>query len=119
MQSSVDHYFNGLEEPYRSCLLYLRSFILDFSEQLTERRSNNTPFYYYDKKSICFISYHPKTKEIYISFVNGYRINHPKLVSEGRKKMKVFRIEPDTDIDQKNLKIILSEAVAQCCKKRL
>lgn len=111
MQNSVDHYFNSLNEPYRSCLLFLRGFILGFSEKIEERRKNNTPFYYYDKKWFCFISYHPKTKEIYISFVNGQKIDHPKLVSEGRKKMKIFHVDPANDIDVKSLKTILKSAV--------
>jgi hypothetical protein len=111
MQNSIDHYFNSLDEPYRSCLLFLRSFILRFSDKIEERRKNNTPFYYYAHKWLCFISYHPKSREIYISFVNGNKINHTKLVSEGRKKMKIFRIDPANDIDVKSLNAILKLAV--------
>ena len=110
MQSSVDHYFNALDEPERSCLLFLRSFILGFSERIEERRKNNTPFYYYNSKWLCFISYHPKSKEIYISFVNGNTLDHPKLLSEGRKKMKIFRVDPLNDIDVKSLDAILKAA---------
>ena len=112
MQESVDHYFNSLQEPQRSCLLYLRTFLLEFSEKMSEKRSNNTPFYYYNKKSIGFISYDPKTKEIYFSFTNGHKLKHPKLVSEGRKKMKIFRIDPTKDIDVKNLKQVLEAAIS-------
>jgi len=112
MQNSVDHYFNSLDEPYRSCLLYLRAFILNFSDRITEQRKNNTPFYYCDKKWLCFISYHPETKEIYISFVNGYKMDHPKLVSEGRKQQKIFRVDPARDIDEKSLVAILKIALA-------
>lgn len=110
MQSSVDNYFITLEEPQRSCLLFLRSFILGFSDRIEERRKNNTPFYYYDKKWFCFISYHPKTKIIYLSFVNGYRMEHPGLLSEGRKKMKIFYVDPARDIDVRVLEALLKSA---------
>ena len=110
MQESVDHYFNSLEEPERSCLLYLRKLLLDFSDKITEQRKFNTPFYYYTKKWLCFISYNPKIKEIYISFVNGYKINHPDLLSEGRKKMKIYRINASEDIDVESLNTILKLA---------
>jgi len=111
MQESVDHYFNSLDEPERSCLLYLRKLLLSFSDKITEQRKFNTPFYYYNKKWLCFISYNPKIKEIYISFVNGYKINHLDLLSEGRKKMKILRINADKDIDVLSLSTILKLAV--------
>ena len=110
MQNNVDHHFNSLPEPDRSCLLFLRKFILDFSDKISEQRKNNTPFYYYDKKSVCFISYHPKTRIIYLSFTNGNKIDHPKLLSEGRKKMKILYIDPSKDIEVKSLRTILKSA---------
>lgn len=111
MQTSVDHYFNSLEEPYKSCLLFLRKFILEFSKDISEKRSNNTPFYYYKKKSIGFISFDPKSKDIYFSFTNGYKLEHPNLLSEGRKKMKILRVDPFVDIDLESLREILAAAV--------
>ena len=111
MQESVDHYFNSLNEPEQGCLLYLRKLILSFSDKISEQRKFNTPFYYYNKKWLCFISYNPKIKEIYISFVNGYKIDHPQLLSEGRKKMKILRINADEDIDVEGLNAILKLAV--------
>lgn len=110
-QNSVDHYFETLAEPERSCLLFLRQFILDYSATITEKRKFNTPFYYVNGKWMCFISYNPKIKEIYISFVDGFRMQHPQLVSEGRKKMKIFRVDAKEDVDVKSLNQILNLAV--------
>ena len=76
---------------------------------LSESWKNNTPFYYYHKKWFAFISYDPKTKEIYISFVKGGLIEHTNLVSEGRKKMKIYRINPHENIDVGELKTIVSK----------
>lgn len=110
MQESIDNYFITLEEPYQSCLLFLRQFILDHSSNITESRKFNTPFYYFNKKWLGFISYDHKSKIIYFAFANGYLIKHPKLVSEGRKKQKIFYVDAGKDIDVKNLEQILKLA---------
>jgi hypothetical protein len=109
--SSVDHYFETLAEPERSCLLFLRQFILDYSDAITEKIKFNTPFYYVNGKWMCFISYNPKLKEIYISFVDGFKMQHRHLVSESRKKMKIFRVDANEDVDVKSLNQILNLAV--------
>jgi hypothetical protein len=111
-QEKIDNYFLSLQEPERSCLLFLHSFLLTYSTDISTKRSFNTPFYYYKGKSICFISYHPETKVIYISFTNGFLIDHPDLVSEGRKKQKILYIDPSKDIDVESLSRILELACA-------
>lgn len=110
MQEQIDNYFYSLNEPQKSCLLFLRRFILDYSDKITESRKFNTPFYYYNKKWLAFISYDPKTNVIYIAFVKGNLMKHPKLVSEGRKQQKIFYVDPSKDVDIKSLKAILQEA---------
>jgi hypothetical protein len=114
-----DNFFHSLSEPYKSCLLFLQAFMLQHSERITESWKFNTPFYYYDKKWLGFISYHPKTKEIYISFTDGCNIQHPSLVSDGRKKAKIFRVEPNEDIDVVSLKKVLEAAIDLKKVKRL
>jgi hypothetical protein len=109
--SHPDNFFNSLSEPHKSCLLFLRGFIIGHSPQITESWKFNTPFYYYNKKWLGFLSYHPKTKEIYISFTDGYKINHTSLVSEGRKQAKIFRVKAEEDIDITSLKEVLELAV--------
>ena len=108
---SVQNFFHTLDEPYQGCLLFLRNFILESSRDISESWKFHTPFYYYRKKWIAFISYDPKTKIIYISFVDGAKISHPLLVSEGRKKMKIFYVNPEEDIDVKALEEILLKAI--------
>lgn len=106
----IDSYFLSLTEPYQSCLLFLRDFILGSSAHITEQRKFNTPFYYYKGKWLCFISYDPKSHLIYISFVKGFLIDHPALVSEGRKTHKVLYVDPAKDIDAKSLAEIVELA---------
>ena len=112
MQSRCNEYFLSLPEPEQSCLLYMRQFLLESSPQITETWKFNTPFYYYKGHWFCYLIYQPKNKKIYLSFVQGYRLNHPKLVSEGRKQMKVYYVKADQDIALKELKQIMRSAMA-------
>lgn len=107
MEQSLDHFLIKIPEPQQSCLLFLRQYFIE-EMSLEENWKFNTPFYYYKGKWFCYLSYSAKRKhEIYIGFVRGYLINLPNLVSEGRKQIKVFRINPEKDIDVKVLKKII------------
>lgn len=90
----------------------MREFILRYSSDITEGWKFNTPFYYYKGKWMAFISYGHKNHEIYIAFVNGYKMTHPALKSEGRKKQKIYRINPNADIDIKTLTSLMELAIA-------
>ncbi len=60
-----------------------------------------------------------KNKKIYLAFVQGYRMKHPKLLSEGRKQIKVFYIDADKDIDIKSLNAMMKEAKALYDKPKI
>lgn len=108
MLNTLDNFFFTLEEPEKSCLLFVRQFILKHSIEISEHWKYNTPFYYYKGKWMCYISYHKKTKVIYIGFVQGHLIKHKKLASEGRKIVKVFYLNAEKDIDIASLNSILT-----------
>lgn len=106
MDHLLNQYFLNLPEPHQSTLLFLRHF---FTEEISleEHWKFNTPFYYYKGKWFCYLSYSKKRNhEIYIGFVKGYLVQHPKLLSEGRKQIKVYRLNPNKDINIKELKTI-------------
>jgi len=111
MLNYIDNYFFNLPEPEQSCLLFVRDFILDYSKDISEEWKFNTPFYYYKGKWLCYISYNKKNKSIYIGFVKGYLMKHAKLVSEGRKQIKVYHLDANNDIDLKSLRSIMKEAL--------
>ena len=112
MLNHLDNFFLTLDEPEQGCLLFIRQFILNYSNKFSEHWKYNTPFYHFNGKWFCYLSYHKKTKRIYIGFVYGYKLNHPKLLSEGRKQIKVFYIDAAKDVDIKSLKAIMKEACA-------
>ncbi len=106
MEQSLDNFFLKIPEPQQSTLLFLRQFLIE-EIKLEESWKFNTPFYYYKGKWFCYLSYSAKRKhEIYIGFVRGYQIEYPNLVGEGRKQIKVYRINPEKDIDIRALKKI-------------
>jgi hypothetical protein len=108
MDHLLSQYFLNLPEPQQSALLFLRRFFID-DVKLEEHWKFNTPFYYFNGKWFCYLSYSKKrNNEIYIGFVKGYLVNHPKLLSEGRKQIKVYRINPNKDINVKELKAIVN-----------
>ena len=107
MEDKIDTYFLSLPEPEQSALLFLHQFLMNVM-QLDEKRKFNTPFYYYKGKWFCFISYNPKKRNIYVSFVKGNKIMHPKLLSEGRKQMKIYIVNPEKDINAKELSKIIT-----------
>jgi hypothetical protein len=107
LQNQTDNYFLTLPEPSQSALLYLRQFFMN-EMGLTEAWKFNTPFYYYKNKWFCYLIYIKKKDETYISFVLGNKIEFPNLVSEGRKKMKIYKINPNENINTLELKEIVS-----------
>ena len=105
MEINADHFFLSMPEPEQSAFLFLRHFFTN-EMNLPESLKFNTPFYYYKNKWFCYLSYGKKEKDIYIGFVKGYKVNHPKLVAEGRKQVKIYKIFPEKDINAKELTTI-------------
>ena len=108
----IDLYFLQQGEPVKSCLQFLRQHILAQNKNITETWKYGMPFYNYKEKRICYLWVHKKFNQPYIGIVDGNRINHPDLVSENRKKMKILLINPDQDIPLKKLDIILKKVIA-------
>lgn len=106
MEKNLTNYFLTLEEPYQSTLLFLRQFFIT-EIGLKESWKFNTPFYYYNEKWFCYLSYNKKKNhEIYIGFVKGFEVKHSKLLAEGRKQIKVYRINAENDINIEELEKI-------------
>jgi hypothetical protein len=102
LEDLIDNYYLSLPEPEQSVLLFLHQFFVN-DMMLQHQRTFNTPFYYLDGKWFSFIDYNPKKRSIHISFVKGNEVSHPNLLSEGRKQMKIYKINPEKDIDIEEL----------------
>mgnify|MGYP000843987455 CR=1 FL=1 len=107
MEEPIDNFYLTLPNPEQSTLLFLNQFLIE-EIHLTMTRKFNTPFYYYNGKWFCYLDYNKKKRSIHISFVKGHQVSHPKLLSEGRKQMKIYKIVPEKDIDINQLNEIVT-----------
>lgn len=97
MLRPVDHYFSTKTEPAKSCLEFLRAYVLSY-DGITEGWSYGMPFYYFRKHRICYLWTDKLTGKPYLGIVDGKLIDHQALVSQGRKRMKILPLEPEEDM---------------------
>lgn len=108
MIQDVDNYYLNKEELNKSCLLALRSIILEQDKNITETRKWGMPCFCYKKKMFCYLWTDKKTDEPYILMVEGKYLDHPELEEGNRSRMKIFRINPNKDIPIDTVKWLLA-----------
>lgn len=111
MLNAIDSYFLTKDEPVKSCLLFLRNYILNFDKNITEAWKYGMPFYCYKGKIFCYLWVHKKTLNPYIGIVEGRKIEHPLLVLEKRARMKIMELDAEKDIPIEVVNEILEMAL--------
>jgi hypothetical protein len=111
MADELHHFYLSKEEPNQSCLLALRSIILNQNTDITETQKYGMPCFCYNKKMFCYLWIDKKINEPYILIVEGKLINHPELETGNRSRMKIFRINPIKDLPIKTIENILQKAL--------
>ena len=111
MHLDLEHFYSNQPEPNQSCLLALRSIILEQDENISETQKWGMPCFCYRKKMFCFLSTDKKTNQPYLLMVEGKHLHHPELEQGTRTRMKVFNIKPDENLAIDTLKLILNEAL--------
>ena len=98
-----DDFYLSQKDEKRSCLLALRSIILQ-REELSETKKYGTPCFTYKNKAVCYLWIEKKSNEPYILFVEGGQMDLPYLERGDRKRMKIFIIPAleDIPIDEVN-----------------
>jgi len=109
--NETDSFYLNKEEPNKSCLLTLRSIILNIDDHISEVKKYGMPCFCYKKKMFCYLWIDKKTTEPYILFVEGKHLNHTKLETGNRSRMKIFRVDPANDIPKKVLETLLNNAL--------
>lgn len=99
------------EEPNKGCLITLRDIILKMDEHITETKKYGMPCFCYKKKMFCYLWTDKKTEEPYVLFVEGQKIEHPKLEAGSRARMKIFRVDPTKDIPKETIELLLNKAL--------
>ncbi len=107
----TDNYFLRKEEPVKSCLLFLREYILGYDEGITEVWRYRMPFYCYKGRRFCYLWVDKKKQIPYIGIVDGMLIDHPDLIQEHRARMKIMLIDPLKDIPVKIVRSVLDASL--------
>ncbi|WP_316821314.1 DUF1801 domain-containing protein [Pedobacter gandavensis] len=111
MLEELQNYYLDQKEPNKSCLLALRSIILEQDRNITETRKYGMPCFCYKKKMVCYLWTDKKTDEPYLLMVEGKHLDHPKLETGDRARMKIFRVNPNQDLPKKTIEGILQKAL--------
>jgi hypothetical protein len=111
MLRDIDHFFLQKEEPAKSCLIALREIILRQDVEVTVAWKYGMPFFCYKGKMFCYLWVHKTMKQPYIGFVEGKYLNHQKLLTEKRTRMKIFLCDPEKDLPVKTIESILKQSL--------
>lgn len=111
MLRPIDNYFLQKDEPVKSCLQFLRAYILGQNSNITETWKYGMPFYCFDGKMFCYLWVHKKYHQPYIGIVEGKQIDHPDLITEKRARMKILLVDPEKNIPVKKIGNILNEVL--------
>ena len=111
MLHDLNNYYFKKTEPNKSCLLALRSIILKQDKNITETQKYGMPCFCYQKKMFCYLWTDKKTDEPYILMVEGKHLDHPALETGNRSRMKIFRVNPNKDLQVKTIETILHTAL--------
>lgn len=111
MLRPIDEYFLHKDEPIKSCLQFLREYILKKDVNIAEIWRYGMPFYYYKQKMFCYLWVHKKYHLPYLGMVDGKLIDHPDLMQEKRARMKIMLIDPSTDLPVGDIDNILDQAI--------
>lgn len=109
--SQTDNFYLNQPEPNKSCLLALRDIILQQDEHITPTIKYGMPCFCYKGKMFCYLWVDKKTNHPYILFVEGEHLNHPKLETGTRKRMKTFNVNPNRDLPVATMVTLLHQAL--------
>lgn len=108
MRHETDHFYLNKSEPNRSCLLALRSIILEQDENISETVKYGMPCFCFKKKMFCYLWVDKKTLAPYILMVEGKLIDHPLLVAGKRARMKTLSVDPNADLPVETIQEVLN-----------
>jgi hypothetical protein len=89
----------------------LRQFLLHFSPALEEAWKYRMPVYMYKGRMLCYLWTRKAGGQPYLGIVKGSELEHPELVQEERKRMKIFLVNPDADLPVSVIKELLTMAM--------
>lgn len=110
--NALDDFYEGQKEPVKSCLLALRSIILDYHTALEPRWYYRLPCFMYQNQIFCYLWVDKQKLWPYIAIGKGVKIEHPDLIQGNRTFTKLLMIDPDKDIPVEKVHRIFDLAMA-------
>jgi len=104
-------FYLQLEEPYRDQLLSLREHIVRYDPDITEAWKFNMPSFLYRSNRFCYLRMDQKKKMYYIGFNDGKWIDHPALTFEDRSRIKIFLLDPNTELPFNIIDSVIAAAI--------
>ena len=80
MLRPIDQYFLRQDEPVKTCLQFLRTYILQQDANISEAWKYGMPFYCYRGKMFCYLWQHKKFLQPYIGMYKGGMIWRPLFI---------------------------------------
>ena len=108
----LDQFYDKQEEPLKSTYLALRDIILKQDENITQSLKYGLPFFSYKGKMFCYLWFHKKFKQPYISMVEGHLYKEPFMLLEKRARMKIMLIDPNGDLPIEQIEAIIQKGIA-------
>lgn len=107
----IFNFYLDKPEPVKSCLLALRSMLLEHDQNITETQKYKMPCFCYKNKVFCYLWLDKKTDEPYLLWVEGKHLRHSKLETGTRARMKILRVNPNKNLPVQTISTILKKAI--------
>ena len=99
----IDNFYLEKKEPIKSCLLALKSMIINYHPDIEPRWYYRLPCFMYKNQIFCYLWVDKKTNFPYIAIGKGVHIDHPDLIQGNRTFVKLLLVDPSKDIPQKKI----------------
>ncbi|MCJ0741134.1 DUF1801 domain-containing protein [Pedobacter montanisoli] len=109
--NALENFYEQHEEPIKSCLLALRSIILNQDQNISASLKYGMPFFSYKGKMFCYLWVHKKYRQPYIGIVEGKHFEEIFLVQEKRSRMKIWLFDPNEDLPLTSIQAIIQKAI--------
>ncbi len=107
----IDNFYLDQKEPIKSCLLALKTIILDYNERFESRWYYRLPCFMYQNQIFCYLWIDKKSQHPYIAIGKGVKIEHPDLIQGNRTFVKLLMIDPEKDIPIEKIHTIFDMAM--------
>ncbi|WP_418262342.1 DUF1801 domain-containing protein [Flavobacterium faecale] len=108
----LDEFYQRQEEPLKGIYLALRDIILKQDDNITHSLKYGCPFFSYKGKMFCYLWFHKKYKQPYISLVEGKLFEELFLLQEKRARMKIMLLDMDEDLPIEQIEAVIQKAIS-------